>query len=239
MSSSGWLAKKKPGNSAVEISNLNIASLPGGLYDYKVEVSDEISQQTTSGTKRFYIVRSGAQANMAAMSGDDLKLEGLSEKELDEYFGPLKYIATDTEIKQYKKSDLTGKKQIILHFWDRRDKNPQTPINEDRIDFEQRLQIVNEQYSTQRSNGWKTDFGRVYLLYGQPSEIERFPSALENKPYQVWHYHQIEGGVVFYFVDKNGFGSYELVHSTARNELQDIDWERWISPTSSSPSNNY
>jgi len=76
-------------------------------------------------------------------------------------------------------------------------------------------------------------------MYGVPSEIERFPSDLENKPYQIWYYNEIEGGVKFYFVDKTGFGSYELVHSTARNELQDINWQRWISPYSTSPDLTY
>lgn len=234
-----WHSKKKPGTSAVEINNLNVASLPGGLYDYKVVVTDEATQQTIGGTKRFYILRSGTPQTTSTMNTVALQLEGKSEKELEEIFGPLKYFATDTEIKRYRKSDLEGKKQIILHFWDKRDRNPQTPLNEEQVKFEQRLQYVNQQYSTQRAQGWKSDFGRVYLIYGQPSEIERFPSALENKPYQIWHYNEIEGGVKFYFVDKTGFGSFELVHSTARNELQDVNWERWISPYSTNPNIGY
>lgn len=223
---SDWRSKKKPGESAVEINNLKITDLPGGLYDFKIEVVDETTQQTVSGVKRFYVLRSNAQPDAAAMNADLLQLEGKTEKELDELFGPLRYISTETEVKRYRKSDLVGKKQIILHFWDKRDSNPKTLENEDRIAFEQRLQYVNQQFSTGRSSGWKSDFGRVFLIYGTPSEIERFPSALENKPYQIWHYNEVEGGVKFYFVDKSGFGTFELVHSTARNELQDVNWER-------------
>jgi GWxTD domain-containing protein len=239
MITTNWRTKKKPGESAVEINNLNIADLSNGLYDLKAEIEDESTQQTVSLVKRFYIQRSSAQTNPAALNAETLQLEGKSEKELDEMFGPLRYLSTETEIKRYRKSDLEGKKQIILHFWDKRDSNPKTPENEDRIAYEERLQYVNIQFGTGRNAGWKTDFGRVYLIYGIPSEIERFPSALENKPYQIWHYNEVEGGVKFYFVDKSGFGTYELVHSTARNELQDVDWERWISPYSTSPEIDY
>jgi hypothetical protein len=44
----------------------------------------------------------------------------------------------------------------------------------------------------------------------------------------VWNYFGIQGGVEFVFVDTRGFGEYMLVHSTARNELQDSDWRRWL-----------
>jgi len=237
--SSDWRSRKKPGTSAVEINNLSIAGLPGGLYDLIIEVNDEATQKTVKKIKRFYILESKSQLASLEMNAEAIQLEGKSEKELDEIFGPLRYIATETEIRRYKKSDVAGKKQIILHFWDNRDPNPQTPINENKAEFEQRLQYVNQQFSTNQVPGWKSDFGRVFMIYGMPSEIERFPSALESKPYQIWYYNEIEGGVKFYFVDKNGFGTYELVHSTARNELQDINWQRWISPYSTSPDLTY
>ena len=230
-----WLTKRKPGNSAVEIKSIDIRDLNAGVYNFNIQVIDLSSQQQSASSKRFYIARESAPVGGTMSSLADLKLEGKSAAELDEIFGPLKYVATDVEIKRFKKSDVPGKKEIILHFWDKRDKNPRTPVNEDQIEFERRLDYVNQQFSTQRIQGWKSDFGRVYLVYGPPSEIERFPSALERKPYQIWHYHALEGGVQFIFVDKSGFGQYELVHSTARNELQDVDWERWIEPNSSSP----
>ncbi|MCK5738586.1 GWxTD domain-containing protein, partial [bacterium] len=79
--------------------------------------------------------------------------------------------------------------------------------------------------------GWKTDRGRVVLIYGLPDEIEHFTFNSTSKPYQIWHYFSAEGGIKFIFVDKRLFGNFELVHSTARKEIYDKDWERWISPT--------
>jgi hypothetical protein len=76
--------------------------------------------------------------------------------------------------------------------------------------------------------GWQTDRGRVYILYAEPDEIERFPNSGDSKPYEIWHYNQIESGVIFVFIDRNGFGDYQLVHSTKRGELQDESWQKYL-----------
>ena len=92
------------------------------------------------------------------------------------------------------------------------------------------VNTANQQFREMKQ-GWRTDRGRVLLLYGVPDEIERFPYSAENKPYEIWKYFSIQGGVIFVFVDKRELGRYELVHSTARGELNDPEWERWIRPT--------
>ena len=70
--------------------------------------------------------------------------------------------------------------------------------------------------------------GLIYIKYGQPSEIERYPSSMDEKAHEIWYYYELEGGVEFVFVDIQNLGNMQLVHSTARNELQDYDWERWL-----------
>ncbi|MCK4641597.1 MAG: GWxTD domain-containing protein [Candidatus Marinimicrobia bacterium] len=228
-----WMPKKKPGTSAVELNSIDIQDLSSGLYDFKITVIDESVNQQSESVKRFYIMKNDRE-ELFAKTLEESNLSALTEKQLDEIFGPMKYYAIDKEIRRYRKSDIEGKRNIISKFWIRRDPDPSTPINEAQAEFQQRLQYVDGQFSTPRRKGWKTDLGRVFLIYGAPSEIERCPSSIEAKPYQVWHYYEIEGGVQFIFVDKTGFGQMELVHSTARNELQDYQWQRWVSPTSSS-----
>jgi len=235
---SDWKSKPKPGDSSVEINGLNIATLESGLYNLNFECIDEQSEQMTTYKKRFYVVKE-EKRELLSSAFDEEMLKGLSEKELDDKFGPMKFVASETEIKMYRKSDMAGKRQIIARFWDRRDNSPQTPINEARQEFEDRLKYSNEQFRTARQPGWKTDMGRVYIIYGPPSEVERFPSSLEKKPYQIWTYNDVEGGIIFVFVDKTGFGSMELVHSTARNELSDTNWERWITPSATGDNTSY
>jgi hypothetical protein len=77
-------------------------------------------------------------------------------------------------------------------------------------------------------DGWKTDRGRVYILYGEPDEIRRYPSTQNSRPYETWLYRQLENGVEFDFIDRSGFGDYVLVNSTKRGEIQDDQWDRQL-----------
>ena len=79
-------------------------------------------------------------------------------------------------------------------------------------------------------DGWKTDRGRILLVYSKPDEIERFPSSSDSREYHIWHYYSLQGGIYFIFADKRNMGDLELVHSNARGELYDPDWRRWITP---------
>ncbi|HCK99372.1 MAG TPA: hypothetical protein DHW42_04620 [Candidatus Marinimicrobia bacterium] len=228
-----WIYKKKPGTSAVELNSINISDMNSGLYNFKITVVDEETGQQASAQERFYILKND-QDEIYKEAAKEVNLSDLTEKQLNEMFAPMRYIAGDKEVRRFKKSNVEGKRAIITQFWNHRDPDPATLVNEAQVDFNQRLQYVEQQFATPRQPGYKTDMGRVFLIYGPPSEIERFPSSIEAKPYQIWHYFEIEGGVLFVFVDKTGFGMMELVHSTARNELQDYQWQRWVSPTSSS-----
>jgi hypothetical protein len=62
-------------------------------------------------------------------------------------------------------------------------------------------------------------------MYGEPSEIERFPSSLESRAWERWWYHGMEGGVYYIFVDYETADDFILVHSTKRDEIKDSGWE--------------
>jgi len=233
-----WLTKKKPGASAVEIKGMDITELKSGLYNFKIAVKEENADAETVVYKRFYIAKND-QNKLMAEAIEEVNLSAMSEKELINLFNPLKYFATDKERRMFRKSNMDGKRNIINNFWKTRDTDPTTLLNEAEFEFQQRMKYVAEQFSSPRRDGWKTDMGRVFLIYGQPSEIERFPSSLESKPYQIWYYYELEGGSFFVFVDKSGFGMMELVHSTARNELQDEAWQRWIQPMGDADNDYY
>ncbi|MCD6204793.1 MAG: GWxTD domain-containing protein [Candidatus Marinimicrobia bacterium] len=228
-----WINKKKPGTSAVEIKGVDITDIHSGLYQFQITVRDENANEEIVGSKRFYIAKND-QDKFTAQSIKEVNLSSLSESELDALFDPLKYFANDKERRMFRKSNVDGKRTIIANFWETRDPDPSTPLNEAEYQYQQRKAYADLHFSSQQKEGWRTDRGRIYMIYGEPSEIERFPSSLETKPYQIWHYYEIEGGIYFVFVDKTGFGMLELVHSTARNELQDENWRRWIRPNSDS-----
>ena len=222
--------KPKPGESAVEVvqQGLDVSDIGTGGYVLVVEVADIQSQKTVSSQKRFYIIQQSEGDYLTADEDYNAGIEELSEEELDKIWGPMTYLASNLEKKQYKKSDLTGKRTLIQNFWKSRDPNPDTEANEAKILFYRRVRTAEQTYQSGFRKGWKSDRGRVLIKYGEPSEIERHPSAINTKPYEVWYYNEMEGGVQFIFLDKTGFGDMELVHSTARNELQNHDWQRML-----------
>ena len=68
-------------------------------------------------------------------------------------------------------------------------------------------------------------------MNGEPDETQRFPNSGDSKPYEIWEYHQIEGGVEFDFIDLTGFNEYTLVNSTKHGEIKDESWQQSLKRT--------
>lgn len=152
------------------------------------------------------------------------------EKTLNARFEQSGYLSTRKEKADFKKLSFAEKQIFWDNFWQQRDTDPATELNEFRIHYFERVEIANRRFSLQQKEGWKTDQGRVWILYGQPDEVESYPQQLETPAYEIWHYYHFQGGVEFVFVGLSGGRELRLVHSTARNELFDDDWERWLKP---------
>jgi len=233
--------KDKPGTSSVEVSGLNIISQHSGSYFLRVEIEDMDSHALVTSLKKFYIYRpedfrkeetqpkQPFDLSNFLTSPDYQGYDSMDEKALNAEFEGASYMATKEERSIYSRLDLPGKRAFMKKFWLTRDDNRLTLENEFRKEYLARLNYVNEGFGSGKP-GWKSDRGRIYLLYGKSDEVERNPSSADNRAYEVWNYYNIQGGILFIFVDIRGFGDYILVHSTARDELQDQDWQRWISP---------
>jgi GWxTD domain-containing protein len=231
--------KKKRGNSAVELGRINTASLHSGSYVLELEVIDLATKQKSQEQKKIFIYQPEDvdQRNLASGSGSsqetvaelfpDSRYDGMTEAQIDKEIETTKYIITKEEKNTYKKLDLVGKRQFLKEFWVKRDEDPSTRKNEYREKYLASVEYANKNFGGFQ-DGWKSDRGRILLLYGEPDEIERSPFSSETKPYQIWKYYSIQGGVEFIFADKRSFGNFELVHSSARGELNDPSWDRWI-----------
>ncbi len=151
----------------------------------------------------------------------------LSENECDDLFDKSKIIASGEEIEEYELlKSVQDKREYLFNYWKKRDDITSTLENEFKKTYFARIELANQRYRTFSSKGFKTDRGRVFVRFGEPDEIERHPNETNSKPYEVWYYHQIEGGVYFIFGDYTGFNYYELLHSTKRGEMQDPQWAR-------------
>ena len=218
--------KKMPGTSVVEWGGLNTAGLGAGIYKLAVEISDGVTKQSITKKRTFYILRSTANKQQQAEEKDDYA--GLSGGQLDDIYNVVSIVMDKKEKRLYENSDDVGKRAVLTTFWERRDPDPETPINEFKVEFYQRVQIANRDFGSESDAGWKTDRGRILIKYGRPSNIENQQSSLDEKPWITWQYYELEGGAYFIFVDRSGYGSFQLVHSDARDEVQDSDWQRYL-----------
>ncbi len=222
-------------NSRVEVGAVPVNKFSTGSYTLIVALIDSIGNYGVSSSKRFFVYNPSVQAtdslyNKSATNILATQFGVMSEEELDDLFDKCKYIATATEIKQYSAlNNVDGKRKFINQFWNARDTDPSTPRNEFYIEYLKRIQHCNQTFNALGKEGWKTDRGRIYLKYGEPSEIERFPNQQDTKPYEIWHYNDIQGGVIFVFADLTNYSDYELINSTARGELRDDNWQNRIS----------
>src|SRR5712691_3753114 len=107
----------------------------------------------------------------------------LSPENRDWAKGPVQFIMSADEQTKWNqiKSDADAKAFIAL-FWARRDPTPGTPVNEYREGFESAVKYADEHFAEGRRKGSLTERGRVLLLLGPPSRIERSGAASIGMP---------------------------------------------------------
>jgi GWxTD domain-containing protein len=139
-----------------------------------------------------------------------------SVDDIDRAIDQVRYIARDEELSELKDAKTAETKQAkLIEFWKKRDPNPNTPRNERMEDYYQRVEYANKQF-THYIEGWRTDMGMVYIMFGPPNDVSRYPFEVDSKPYEVWRYYDINYD--FVFVDQSGFGDYRLTTPI---------WEAW------------
>lgn len=131
------------------------------------------------------------------------------DKDFDQAVALLTYLASGGEIDAFEKADEEGRKRLWEDFWRERDPTPGTPRNEFFEEHLRRFRYANEHFRAALTEGWKTDRGRIYMLFGEPDEIESYPYEMGRKPTEIWRYSG--GNRRFVFVDETGFGDYVLV----------------------------
>jgi GWxTD domain-containing protein len=131
-------------------------------------------------------------------------------KDIDVLIDQVAYIAKDEEM-AYMRDGKTvlDRQKRFLDFWKKKDPNPNTKRNEVMQEYYRRLIISTQLFSTTYTPGWRTDMGMVYVIFGEPSNIERHPYDMDQKPYEIWDYYDINRQ--FVFLDNTGFGDYRLI----------------------------
>ncbi|HXX19678.1 MAG TPA: GWxTD domain-containing protein [Candidatus Acidoferrum sp.] len=119
------------------------------------------------------------------------------------------------------------REQFIEAFWQRRNPDPDSPENTFKEEHYRRIAYANEHFAS-GIPGWKTDRGKIYIMWGPPDEIDAHPTGgtwerpmdqgggeTTTYPWETWRYRYLEGqglgeNVELEFVDPSSTGEYHL-----------------------------
>jgi len=117
------------------------------------------------------------------------------------------------------------REQFIEIFWDKRNPDPESPVNTAKEEHYRRLAYTDEHFAS-GIPGRKTDRGRIYIIWGPPDEIESHPTggtyerplqqgggSSSAHPWELWRYRHLEGigeNIEIEFVDPSGSGEYHI-----------------------------
>ena len=177
------------------------------------------ANQQTDPLKR-PLSESQKKANAKALQKE---LSKTYKKWLDE---DVRWIITDEERATFKQlSNDEERDQFIEQFWLRRDPTPDTEENEFKEEHYRRIAYANEHFAS-GIPGWRTDRGRIYIMYGPPNSIDAHPSGgsyqrpleegggdTSTYPFETWNYRYIEGvgqNIDIEFVDPCMCGEYHM-----------------------------
>jgi GWxTD domain-containing protein len=139
------------------------------------------------------------------------------------------YIITDEEKSVFKslKND-EERESFVEQFWARRNPDPRSPDNTFKEEHYRRIAYANEHFASGIA-GWRTDRGRIYIMFGKPDELESHPTGgayqrpynegggtTTTYPFEKWWYRHIEGvgdDIEIEFVDKSLSGEYRMAMS--------------------------
>jgi len=220
-------------NSIVEVGAVNITKFSSGTYTLAIYLIDSLNNFGLVSSKKFFVFNPSIKEEIVLRRSDaDLlssEFNVMNEEELNLAFEQSKYIASSDEIKRWNSlNNIEAKRVFLFNFWKQRDPNPNTPENERKLEYFERVKKADEMFRGTREKGWRSDRGRVFIVYGEPSEIDRYPNEMDAYPYEIWSYNNIEGGVIFVFGDITGTGQLFLIHSTHRGEMHDENWFRRV-----------
>ncbi|MBI5805069.1 GWxTD domain-containing protein [candidate division TA06 bacterium] len=153
------------------------------------------------------------QAGRSVVSSESLYVRNskfITDRDYREQVDQLEYVSKGREFDSLRKASPALRETLLLRFWQLRDPDTTTMVNEFRDGYYDRINYANEQFGSIFKPGWKSDRGMVYILFGPADEIERHPFDIEYPAYEIWYYYS--DGRRYVFMDRKGIGEYELIY---------------------------
>ncbi|MBS1839677.1 MAG: GWxTD domain-containing protein [Acidobacteria bacterium] len=202
-----------------------IRTLISGAFALSIAVPLASAQQAAPGTDPT------APVTSQKLSKEQKKKMGKALKELDRQYKEwlnedvVYIISPDERTAFLQLATNEEREQFIEQFWLRRSSNPDLPDNDFKEEHYRRIAYANEHYAS-GIPGWKTDRGRIYIIWGPADEVDSHPTggtydrpmdegggSTTTYPWEMWRYRYLEGlgnNVELEFVDPTGSGEYHL-----------------------------
>jgi len=135
-----------------------------------------------------------------------------------DFLAKVGYIITKEERKIFLELPEVGRDAFIEEFWQRRDPDPDTARNEFRVEYEDRVAKAGAMFHGEGRPGWQTDRGRIFILFGPPSERQTFPMDAAGFCREVWYY----GAFPVVFIDEHCSG-YFVMRAINLEHLQELN----------------
>jgi GWxTD domain-containing protein len=217
----------------VVVGTFNIKDLPSGSYFLRLAVLNENNESIAEQSRKFFVYNPDVSREAPVVSGEESfersQYARMTEEEIDRMVEHTDIVASDGERRRIKSiRDLDERRRYFMTFWNVRDPDPNTAINEYQEQFYSLIQYANDRYTNSFDEGWRTDRGRAIVKYGAPTSITPHMFDPGYNPYEVWEFNNIsgEGQAQFIFADLDGFGTFELIHSTVSGERKLSNWQQ-------------
>lgn len=228
---------KKVGSNKVEafVTSFDISKLPSGNYNFYVELRD--TENKLVDRKKTYIQRSNKSELVENKNYNELDVitNNFAKKydlaSIIHHTKALRPIAGEFE-----KAAITGLltaqnledlQNYFFTFWKKRDASNAESLW---MDYAEKLQFVEQRFSTSTERGFETERGLIYLKHGAPTErVERPNSPLGQ--HEIWYYEQLknQSSVYFVFINQNRITEeYHLVHTNLIGEIYNKFWAEKI-----------
>ncbi|HXX64583.1 MAG TPA: GWxTD domain-containing protein [Bacteroidota bacterium] len=136
-----------------------------------------------------------------------------SLKDIDYALEVLKYITTENELDSLRRGNMEVRKRNLEGFWRSKGEAYTSAYNEIMTEYYRRVDYAVRNFGTLRQpDGFHSDRGRIYILYGPPSSTDRTLDPKEGFQ-EIWIYERLKKR--FVFVDQNKSGNYVLQSTTS------------------------
>ena len=210
---------------------IDMSLLPTGNYTLELNVlnrdKDILAQQTYNFDRN-----NSDDVNQIALENivlDPAFMESIPDDSTGYYVAALIPISGPSEVRNIlsilKDRDNDKNKKYIQAYWRQ---SAQNNAYAEWMKYRAQIHKVEQLFGTNYQVGFETDRGRVYLQYGQPSQVSEQPQSNSEYPYEIWQYDKIgrfsNRRFVFYNTT-NINNDFKLLHSDMVGELQNNRWQ--------------